>query len=199
MLWGKDGFVSHCLALSVELDKEVDDELLTLVTSNPRSVYGVYGLGCWHALNNRPDDAIKCAHQLAESRNIDSVILAIEIALLAKKEDEARQFLKSVRRDEIRSKGRWDRENLYAFYASALLGSGEMDAPSLLESARQATHPNLGLSNAYWHIGLLKWLKDDEEYISDFAKCVDQRQFVFTQHAWSRAILERSRVPTPVR
>ena len=77
--------------LSFEIGEQPGDGVLIRATANNQAVLGLHSAGCWYAINGKPDQAIEHADQLVGIGSVDAIILAVEVAQLAKRPDVAKR------------------------------------------------------------------------------------------------------------
>lgn len=182
--WGTNHYYAICFELDLAIDTRRDPAVSSLKTP-----YALYGAGCWLALNDNSSKASAIANQLAERESLDELLLAIDVALLAKDRKAAERFARKI--DFPKSVKRWYLKNALSYYIYDLLKEGDCDSEALIRSARESVHAATNLSKAQWSIALTEWSKGSDDCAERFRECVEQRQIEFYQPAWSRAILKR--------
>lgn len=187
-LEGHDWGTNHYYAMSFELGREIDS-LRNPAAASLKSPYALHGAGCWLALNESSSKAIEIAGQLADGGSLDELLLAIDVALLAKDRRKAMAFAREI--DFPEDLKRWYLRNALSYYKFDLLNEGDCDSEELMRRASESVHAAKNKSLAQWSIGLTEWSKGQEECEARFSSCVAQRQIEFYQPAWSRAILKR--------
>ena len=122
---GHDWATNHCLAMSFELNLSPDSNLVSQTKADAAAVFGLHGVGCWYAVNDNPDSAIDCADRLAGMGSVDTVVLALEIAQLARRPEVAKRYVKEsmdkVPNGSLSTSSYWIRDNVFEFYVSAML------------------------------------------------------------------------------
>jgi tetratricopeptide (TPR) repeat protein len=185
-----DFLVNHYLALTVEMDKQPDADLVARFQRGELKTFGLAGLGCLRATEGNVHEAAETAYQIVQRypRSADALAAAAEVLRLVGKSDEAerlvREHIESVSGPGSSAALEWVRDTLLPYYAE------NWEDQTLIDRSERSSYRGACLSGAYWTIGLKRFAENDIEGAREnFRKCVEQRIYFLPAHAWSCALL----------